>query len=136
MTDTETIAALAAELERLGKMPEWIAISPSSGVHYKYNAVPKMDGSWQQGQTRLNNDSFALAALSGIAAEVCAEEGYYIVKSGKSFTECDEDGNEIWDLWCFEIVCHDWLCGNTPISQHDAYHAALIAALKQVEVKK
>lgn len=109
MTDQAKISALAAQLERLH----------AHGFH----CCPK----WESAHSK------TLAALAGVAAEACADDGFYIVKSGSKFLDCDEDGNEIWIRWVWEVICHDWQCGNTMISQHETYHEALIAALKQIE---
>lgn len=106
MTDQETIAALAAELTRIGKLPEWIGSGP------KNTWAIFEDGTTE---TVLREDA-VLAALSGVAAEFISEYdrpkiGFY-ANAGWYVTDRLDDEEEF-----------------------DTYHEALIAALRQVEVK-
>jgi hypothetical protein len=123
MTDAEKIAALAAELTRIGKMPEaimeWVEFATQS---------PRRDDSKQ-------HLAIALAALLGVAAsEVLPNHGYMIVRSGKTdIGEADEEGNIIWADWCWELYKHCWGNGDDYLGQFDSCTEAILAALKQIE---
>ena len=125
MTQQDQIALLAEALQEVGKMPEFFVQTEEPTV-YKL----RKDAFWHETRAVFPPDDLVLAALAGIAAEFIADAGYYIVKSGSSYSDCDEDGNEMWEQWVWEVVSHDWQCGNTPISQHALYHAALAAAVR------
>lgn len=107
MTDQEKIAALAAELQRLGKMPWWIEYGRI------FDAIEiGEDGA----RVSVENDDAALAALSGIAAEVCAYDQRAPIHSVRNH-------------W----VVLDPLNGKALSAPCKTYHEALIAALKQIE---
>ena len=110
----ETIAALAAELERLGKMPEW--------VDTKTALYPDKDELFFEFGAFLSSEKrrpVMLSALSGVAAEVCARNGFYFIYNGKKWRGYETSG-----------------CFFRGSKQFEAYHEALIAALKQIEVKQ
>ena len=114
MTDQEKIAALAAELERLGKNPDYGDCASPEGL------CPI-------------SDKLTLAALSGVAAEVAAEKQitifYYKIYGINGKADTAFDG---WQI-------NDWRIENYMVDDKiPTYHEALIAALKQVEseVKK
>lgn len=112
MTDEEKIAALAAELERIGKMPKWTTRVTESrwGLteHLTYETIVFPET--------------VLAALSGIAYSLCARNRV-LVYTGMLRSR---DGEQ----W---IVCH-------PITGDQEGYAteieALIAALKLIEKKE
>ena len=104
MTDADKIAALAAELTRIGKMPEW-----STG-----GAIRETKPRFRNTHIVIINDEAHLAALSGVAGEVIAfRDKLSIHEFGGQWYLEDHEKN---------IFGHS-----------DSYHEALIAALKQVE---
>jgi hypothetical protein len=114
MNDAEKICALAAELERLGKNPDYGDCASPEGL------CPI-------------SDKLTLAALSGVAAKVRAEHGLCIVKSGDK-GEWDEAGERIvYTSWVWELFNHGWENGSTLIEQYPSYEEAEIAALKTIE---
>ena len=113
MNAQEIIAALAAELERIGKMPEWV--KKSCGEHYLFEE----NSSGQDMQ--IFSEAIALAALSGVAAPILIEHDIKIT----ILHECKNS-----DLIGWFIEDEDQ---EEPFL---TYHEALIAALKQVETEK
>ena len=108
MTDTKKIAALAAELTRLGKMPKWIDEGPRNHLAVFKDETDTSDFMVQ--------DSAVLAALSGVAAEVAADEQITIEKTASGYRPSH-----------YLMGCLGYL---------PTIHEALIAALKQVETEK
>ena len=104
MNTQEIIAALAAELTRLNKMPVGIDTERCT-----------VEESWSR--TYVHSPEIVLAALSGVAAELCANERITIVKTSRGYHP-------------FHYLIGFF--GYLP-----TIHEALIAALKQIkEVKK
>ena len=128
MTDTKKIAALAAELTRLGKMPNWVSIGRVTGR-------PLIEAADSYDDLEVMPEA-VLAALSGVAAKVIAEKGFCIVRSGTT-GEWDEDGEQFtYNAWVWELFDWGWENGSTLIEQYPSYEEAAIAALKQVETEK
>ena len=131
MTDQEKIAALAAELERVGRMPEaWTLIIGGKGMYHRIED--------EEGEPLVWGNTSVLAALSGVAAKIRAEHGLCIVKSGDK-GEWDEAGEHIvYTSWVWELFDYGWENGSTLIEQYPSYEEAEIAAMKQIEseVKK
>lgn len=115
MDDRAKIAALAAEMTRLNKMPNWCrpVLGFPAGRFYALYDTPMV----------VNNQQAVLSALSGVAAESIENDHLCIVRA-EAFEK------PVWELWRFEYN------GSEFIKQYQTRHEALIAALKQVEVKK
>ena len=120
MNTQEIIAAIAAELTRLNKMPVGIDTERCT-----------VEESWSR--TYVHSPEIVLAALSGVAAEVAAEKQitifYYKIYGINGKADTAFDG---WQI-------NDWRIENYMVDDKiPTYHEALIAALKQVEseVKK
>lgn len=110
MTDQAKVAALAAELERIGRMPEWMV----RNVEYVDSCNALISESFIDS---LDQET-ALAALSGVAAEVFADYG-----------------GDIWNAGIVRKWCISDNLRRDEVEDFETYHEALIAALRQVEVK-
>lgn len=106
MTDAEKIAALAAELTRINKLPQWIGSGP------KNTWAIFEDGT---NETVLREDA-VLAALSGVAAEVLA---HYQGLEASIRKLSLEDGYSLYTNQSYKF--------------YPTYPEALVAALKQIE---
>ena len=112
MTAQETIAALAAELTRIGKMPEW---SPDGHPDWLMEDVEGRDL-----RCRFRAEAPSLAALLGVAAEVMAENQ---IAAAKCFD----------DKWRLYTTAEGWSFSPKNFA---TYPEAVIAALKQIETEK
>lgn len=109
MTQQEQIAALAAELKRLGKMhwSTWEADIWTDGTVFDH-----------RGYDYVEHPSVALSALHGIAAEMRANARLTIIRDG-----------EVWEVWHFDQS------GSCRDGQYKSFPEAVIAALKNIEAE-
>ena len=133
MTDQEKIAALAAELTRIRKMPWELAFDPSPYLRNRDWHHPEL-GRFEGG-TVSSVDEITLAALSGVASEVLAIESIVIEAAYGGFGIFKYVEQQIFDVDRRIVDVYDMRNMIGHLECVHSYHEALIVALKQVEVK-